>query len=163
DRLQDEIGVALGRTLSRGFTISTVPYGVSVDLFRPRDRPEVRRQLDLPADSTIVLYVGRIDPRSKTDIVPLLIVFKRLLEGHHDRLLLVLAGPMDAHTHSLHAIIGELGLARQVLHRSDIPNVSIPLYYSAADIFVSLSDTLQENFGLTPVEAMASGLPVVVS
>ncbi len=33
----------------------------------------------------------------------------------------------------------------------------------AADIFISLSDNVQESFGLTPVEAMAAGLPVVVS
>jgi hypothetical protein len=33
----------------------------------------------------------------------------------------------------------------------------------AADVFLSLSDNIQETFGLTPIEAMASGLPVVVS
>ena len=35
--------------------------------------------------------------------------------------------------------------------------------WRAADIFVSLSDNIQETFGLTPVEAMAAGLPCVVS
>ena len=35
--------------------------------------------------------------------------------------------------------------------------------WSAADIFTSLADNIQETFGLTPVEAMAAGLPVVVS
>lgn len=35
--------------------------------------------------------------------------------------------------------------------------------WSAADIFTSFSDNIQETFGLTPVEAMAAGLPVVVS
>ena len=39
----------------------------------------------------------------------------------------------------------------------------MPLYYSAADIFVSPSDNTQETFGLTPIEAMASGLPAVIS
>src|SRR5262249_44325918 len=33
----------------------------------------------------------------------------------------------------------------------------------AADIFCSLSDNIQESFGLTVIEAMAAGLPVVVS
>ena len=35
--------------------------------------------------------------------------------------------------------------------------------WAASDLFVSLSDNLQETFGITPVEAMAAGLPVVVS
>ena len=35
--------------------------------------------------------------------------------------------------------------------------------WASADIFCSLSDNIQESFGLTPVEAMAAGLPCVVS
>jgi hypothetical protein len=35
--------------------------------------------------------------------------------------------------------------------------------WACADIFISLSDNIQETFGLTPVEAMAAGLPVIVS
>lgn len=35
--------------------------------------------------------------------------------------------------------------------------------WAASDIFISLSDNIQETFGLTPIEAMAAGLPVVVS
>jgi starch synthase len=35
--------------------------------------------------------------------------------------------------------------------------------WSAADVFCSLSDNIQETFGIAPIEAMAAGLPVVVS
>ena len=35
--------------------------------------------------------------------------------------------------------------------------------WAAADVFCSLSDNIQETFGLTPIEAMAAGLPVVVT
>ena len=37
------------------------------------------------------------------------------------------------------------------------------LTFSVGDIFISLSDNIQETFGLTPLEGMASGLPVIVS
>jgi len=35
--------------------------------------------------------------------------------------------------------------------------------WAGADIFISLSDNVQETFGITPIEAMAAGLPVIVS
>src|SRR5690606_25457261 len=35
--------------------------------------------------------------------------------------------------------------------------------WAGADVFCSLSDNIQESFGITPIEAMAAGLPVVVS
>ena len=36
-------------------------------------------------------------------------------------------------------------------------------YLAVSDIFISLSDNIQETFGITPLEGMAAGLPVVVS
>ena len=43
-----------------------------------------------------------------------------------------------------------------------LPEVRQKIWF-AADVFTSLSDNVQETFGLTPLEAMAAGLPVVVS
>jgi len=42
------------------------------------------------------------------------------------------------------------------------PEIRVNIW-SAADIFISLSDNIQETFGLTPIEAMANGLPAIVS
>ena len=39
----------------------------------------------------------------------------------------------------------------------------LALSWASADIFCSLSDNIQETFGITPIEAMAAGLPVIVS
>jgi len=41
--------------------------------------------------------------------------------------------------------------------------IAYRMAWQAADVFVSLSDNIQETFGLTPIEAMAAELPVVVS
>lgn len=124
----------------------------------------MRSLLELPKDKLIVLYMGRIDPASKSDVIPLLIAFQRVAQKHADQVLLLLVGPItDIYRGKVDEVIRELGLQSKVLLRTGIPKVSVPLYYSASNIFVSLSDTLQENFGLTPLEAMSSGLPVIVS
>jgi D-inositol-3-phosphate glycosyltransferase len=162
-RLCGQLGKMFDREFTPGFTIRVAPYGVPVDLFRPRDRGDVRRQLELPSDKVIALYVGRIDPASKMDVTPLLLAFRTAIQKHRSRAILVLVGQIGRYAGNLPSIIGDLSLTDHVIHREHLPYASMPLYYSAADLFVSLSDTLQENFGLTPVEAMASGLPVVAS
>lgn len=162
-RLREELGHVCGEPPDCRFQVNVVPYGVPVDIFKPRDRADIRKQLELPASKVIVLYAGRLDPTSKMDVNPLLLAFRGVISRHPGRVVLVLVGPATKYMERLQTALAELGLRGHVLHRANVPKVSVPLYYSAADIFVSLSDTLQENFGLTPVEAMASGLPVVVS
>ncbi len=163
-RLQEELGKRYQAAPSSQFQINVIPHGVLVDVFKPRDRQEMRRQLELPLRPTTILYTGRIDPFSKSDLIPLIMAFQRVVAKHGDKVFLVLAGPIwERYKGKLDSALEEYGLSGHVIVRSNIPRGSVPLYYSAADIFVSLSDTLQENFGLTPVEAMASGLPVVVS
>src|SRR5262249_35002660 len=139
DRIESDLREDHGLSLQREFEIHVVPYGVPVDLFRPRDQSEVRRQLELPPDRILVLYTGRIDPASKTDIVPLLLAFRRVVTRHHGRVMLVLAGQTTHLTANLHEMIAQLGMGTHIIHRTDLPYVSLPLYYSAADIFVSLS------------------------
>lgn len=143
-----------------------VPLGVDASVFKPRDKKELRTRLKLPPASTIVLFLGRLTPANKMDIHPLLQAFKIALERSNNKnaLLLVVGKEQMAHYVSgLERTARELGLGGQVMIRSDFSNHDVPLYYSAADIFVSPSDNIQETFGLTPIEAMASGLPVVIS
>ncbi|MFA0733403.1 MAG: hypothetical protein BKPUNTRY_002973 [Candidatus Fervidibacter sp.] len=163
-RLRERLQEDFGCSLPSPFQLAVIPHGIDTDLFKPRDKADMRTLLELPKDKLIVLYMGRIDPASKSDVIPLLIAFQRVAQKHADQVLLLLVGPItDIYRGKVDEVIRELGLQGKVLLRTGIPKVNVPLYYSAADIFISLSDTLQENFGLTPLEAMASGLPVVVS
>lgn len=144
--------------------LDVIPLGVDVELFRPRDKADARRLLGLPLNKTILLYFGRIDPSTKGDLGPLLFTFRELLTKYGENLVLVLTGTAAEHGMSyLQRLVQMLGCANQVLVRLQPSLMESPLYYAAADVFVSPVETLQESFGLTPLEAMASGLPVVVS
>jgi hypothetical protein len=98
------------------------------------------------------------------DLAPLLEVFRRLRRASRRELLLVLAGS-DPHGHAsrVRALVQELGLHPDVRILTNLSPLAPPLLYAAADVFVSVADNIQEMFGQTPVEAMAAGLPAVVS
>jgi hypothetical protein len=60
-------------------------------------------------------------------------------------------------------MVESLGLEAEIILEPNLPFERKKLYYGAADIFVSMVDNFQETFGVTILEAMAAGLPVVAS
>lgn len=151
--------------------IDTIPLGVDTEALQPSDRPSARRALMLPAEPLILLWLGRISSLDKADLLPLLTAFAdvrqymRVLGGEDARpLMLVLAGG-DPHGHAglLERQARELGVADAVRIHTRVDAFNKGLYYAAADIFVAPTDNIQESFGITPVEAMACGLPQLVA
>jgi hypothetical protein len=111
----------------------------------------------------MLLYVGRLDILAKAHPLPLFLAAERASMRTRRHLHLVLAGwfrdprgevafrdAAATFAPSVHFVLldGRLPQVRQSV-------------WQAADIFVSPVDNIQESFGLTPVEAMAAGLPVV--
>ncbi|MGH9759568.1 MAG: glycosyltransferase family 4 protein, partial [Blastocatellia bacterium] len=143
-----------------------VPLAVDVDSFRSGgDVGEHRRRLNLPENQVIALYFGRFSAYDKMDLAPLLLAFKKALEERSERTMLVMAGADSRFQYAaqVQSVASTLGISDSVRILRDIPAQDVARLYQAADIFVSPSDNLQETFGLTVVEAMASGLPVVCS
>jgi glycosyltransferase involved in cell wall biosynthesis len=132
--------------------IRVIYYGVDHELFKPRDKLEARRRLGLPLDRPIILNVGSEEPRKNIPI--LLKSFKELLNSIPNALL-VRVGEKTAYIEKL---INSLGLNDKVLYRRASPN-EVALYYNAADLLCFPS--YYEGFGNPPLEAMASGLPVI--
>ncbi len=143
--------------------VDVIPLGVDTDRFRPRDRREVRRRLGLPEDALLLLWVGRFSPIDKADLLPLLHVFSQLRPPADAPLQLVLGGSGQPFVQrTLKDYAHRLGVAERVVFR-DVAPARRHLFHATADVFVSPADNVQETFGITPVEAMASGTPQVVS
>ncbi|MCW3097601.1 MAG: hypothetical protein JWL77_3219 [Chthonomonadaceae bacterium] len=154
-----------GRELRFGGRVSVIPYGVDTELYRERDQQECRRQLNLPTDGVIILCVGRFSVVNKMDLHPLFLAFRRMLAKALDTpVYLVLAGgDQENYSQALIEQASILGIRAKVIFWPNFSTSSRPMLYSAADVFVSPSDNIQESFGLALTEAMASGLPIVAS
>ena len=151
------------RLLDFGFAdeeekISVAYHGVEVN-FQPRERlnaaeiQHARQKFSLP--ETFLLYVGRLNLRKNVDnllrAIPLL---------QDKSIPLVIVGA-DNWKKSNHArIIEELGIAGRI-HFTGAIYEELSVIYPMAIIFCFPS--YAESFGLPPLEAMASGIPVVVS
>lgn len=147
-----------------GPAVVAIPLGVDEGWLRPVDKNTARQALGLPQDSLVLLYVGRLTPEYKADLEPLIRAASRLTR-RYPSILLLMAGSEDASRYSrvLADHAAECGIADKVLIIRNFPGYVKPVLYGAADVFVSPADNMQESFGLTLLEAMASGVPVIAS
>ncbi|CAN5677203.1 glycosyltransferase [soil metagenome] len=151
--------------------ICTIPPGIDLNRFQPRDRDEARLKLELP-DNPLVLFVGRIDPIKGIDT--LLKAFRDLQTkdwGDRPPKLVFIGGSMIEHSDGtmtpgtdLMPVVEQapaMGIADNIIFRGAQPQDLLPDYYAAATVCAVTS--LYESFGLVAVEAMACGLPVVAT
>lgn len=162
--LSDQIKSRIGVALKFPGQFPVIPLGVDTNTYRPRDKSEARLTLNLPLDHTIFLYFGRFSTIDKMDFFPLFLGFTQSFKGHH-KVSLVLAGDDTEYwlTPQLRYLAQQLEIEEQVIIMPNVGGKDKHTLYAAADVFVSLSDNVQETFGLTILEAMSSGLPVVAS
>lgn len=151
-------------------TLARIPLGVDPAGYGPLQgeaRLAARARLQLPPEAVVLLVLGRISFFSKMDLLPLLRAVQRVVGTGVDpsRLCLAVAGWTDDDPGPLPATLADLaaniGLPFRLVPR---PSEAVKReLLGAADVFVSLADNPQETFGLTLLEAMAAGLPVVAS
>jgi glycosyltransferase involved in cell wall biosynthesis len=141
-----------------------IPLGIAPEAFSG-DTAVTRQQLGLTEDDFVILSFGRFNHQFKMDILPLLSL-AALLEGQSRRpIRLLLAGSADNGVYA--AFVQEQaklnGVSSMVRVLPNIGETQKAGLFRTADVFLSLSDNIQETFGLTVVEALAAGLPVVAS
>jgi glycosyltransferase involved in cell wall biosynthesis len=143
--------------------ITVVPLGVDHELFRPvRDEAAISAiKRKYAIRSEFVLYVGSLYSR-KLGLLPE--AFGLVRSRRRDDCQLVVCGGRESRSvgeKPLYERIAQLGLADHLILAGDVPEADLPGLMSAARAFVYVS--LFEGFGLSPLEAMACGAPVVVS
>ena len=139
--------------------VHVIPGGVDLDRFKPVGRAEARKELGLNGEQ-VLLFVGRLDPLKG---VELLLQGAALLEERHNIRIIIVGGDLerDPEVPRLTSLAAELGIADRVRFEGAVPQERLPWYYGAADLLVAPS--YYESFGLTVLEAMACGTPVVAA
>lgn len=143
--------------------ISIVPCGVDTSVFYRRSRREVERvkkQYGI-ASEKYFLFVGNIEPRKNLE--RLLEAYERLPKTIQDEYALVIVGGGGWNNETILQRIREMqsGNLKVIKVSSYVTNADLPAIYSGASMLIH--PAIYEGFGITPLEAMACGIPLAVS
>ncbi len=152
--------------------VITIPSAVNTRVFRPVTREEARRRIGLPQDEFVIVYVGRViprkDPRNIVRAIARLQSWSKSVGCTRKIRLLIVGGETVEPNPQATPEIGELAnLARELGVLDQVQFVgkrsqdTLRYYYSAGN--VAVTTPWYEPFGLTPLEAMACGRPVIGS
>ena len=157
----------LGATRFELPQLPVIPLGVHTQdyKFTEQQKKAAREQLGLSESDVAVLFVGRLSFHAKAHPHPMLVGLQNVAQISSKKIHLIQAGwfanePIEQ---AFRQAAQELapGVKHHYLDGRDA--VQRTRAWAGADIFCSLADNIQETFGLTPIEAMAASLPVVVS
>lgn len=144
--------------------IATIPCGFDPAEFYPIDKQLARMLLNLDANEHIILQLGRMVPRKGIDTV---IQALGVLKNTISTLRLVVVGGAqddpekdnDPELLRLKCMTKSLGIEARVTFAGRKNRDRLKYYYAAADAFITTP--WYEPFGITPLEAMACGTPVI--
>lgn len=163
DQACEDLSAAFSGIQIRRPRVEHVPLGIEDAFCDPLDKQSARKVLGVPPDALVLLYVGRFSDEYKANLTPLLSAFAELASDI-PRLRLILAGSTAQSRSDLLFDLRPLGsLEERVTLIENFPRTLKKAIYSAADIFTSPVDNIQESFGLSLLEAMAASLPIVAS
>ena len=139
--------------------IICVPWGADLVHYRPENsagRQRIRAHLGWPADEFVILATRSHEPLYRTSNV-----IEAFIEAapRERRLRLLVLGD-GSERPALEAAVSQAGLAERVRFVGRIDSDDLPDWYAAADLYVSAS--LVDGSSISLLEAMATGLPVVV-
>lgn len=149
------LGALLGEWGVRNVVLTDL--GVDTTIFHPLPAPgeDVRGDLDIPRERTLLLYVGRLAQEKNTHT--LFTAFAQLAREHPGRFHLLVVGDGLQRRELESLITDHPSLITHLPYCSEAPRLAA--LYRAADLFVHPG--VQETFGLVTLEAQACGTPVI--
>lgn len=139
--------------------IKTIPTGLDLSKFDidfdKKDKERIYEEFNIPKDGKVLLYLGRLG--KEKNIEELLNNFSSLIQKNNKIYLIIVGG--GPYEKQLQDMVYRLGIYNNVKFTGMIAPNLVPYYYKAADIFVSASQS--ETQGLTYIEAICNGLPLV--
>jgi glycosyltransferase involved in cell wall biosynthesis len=149
-----------------------IALGIDDSCYAPADpdavatqRLAARQSLQISPETLVYLAVGRLSLRAKADWSPYLELFAQMrAAGALQKTLVVLAGGAAPEAEQLlRGLVQRYRLQDHVRLVVNFSPAQKARLFAASDIFLALIDNLQETFGLSVIEAMAAGLPVIAA
>lgn len=137
--------------------IAVLPSGIQLEKFNQIKKEVARKKLQLNLSDNIFLTVGRLTYEKNTDFI--IESFSIIAQALKRAKLIIVGNGFDKAR--LVRLATSLNLKQNILFTGGIPYNKLPLYYSAADIFLYAS--IIDTQGLVLCEAMASGLPIIAT
>jgi glycosyltransferase involved in cell wall biosynthesis len=167
DAAEESLRARLGATRFTRPLMPVIPLGVDTRRFRRNDtdRKAWRDKLKLGADTVAILFFGRLSYHAKASPFQLAQAAELASRLQPNPLAILWCGRFsgDANRDAFMTTARSMAPSVAFHHVDGRDARAASAVWSAADIFCSLSDNVQETFGLTVIEAMAAELPVVAS
>jgi glycosyltransferase involved in cell wall biosynthesis len=165
DRLKERLGVQ--KIILPQLPV--IPLGIHTDDFRftQLQKQKARTAIDADENTHVVLYMGRLSFHAKAHPLAMYQALQKAAQKlpKGERILLVECGWFSnefieqAYIDASREAAPSVKVVRLDGRKAEDRQTA----WASADIFCSLSDNIQETFGIVPIEAMAAGIPVVVS
>lgn len=144
----------LSQAAGLGKQVLPISNGIDLERFKPNNDGRYLRARYCIPDRSVLLFVGRLDPEKRVDVI--LRALPLILQHRDVHLVLAGIGILRA---KLERMVRSLGIASHVTFTGFVPDEDLPSLYNIASVFVMAGDA--ELQSIATMEAMASGLPVV--